>query len=547
LRKNLLRITGLFLALVLLTGCMPLDFEGYFQGLGEVLTEQREDPVPEGDYIAYRDMEYTRPDLDALEQTLADTLTAAREENLRDVMDGIYRFYDDYDWFYTCYSLAEIRYSGDLTDGYWEEEYNFCVESAAAVDALLEELYYGLAQSPCREKLEEPRFFGPDFFDGYEGDNLWDEAFTELLAREAALQSQYYTLSEEVRGYETGTAALYDACGEEMGALLAELIAVRQEIAAYWGYESYPAFAWDFYYYRDYTLEEATDYLEQVKQELVPVYRATADGSGWDGLYDYCSESQTLDYVREMAVNMGGRVEEAFRLMEEAELYDIRYSENKYDSSFELYLTSYGEPFVFMNPGLWRYDCLTLAHEFGHFCNDYASGGSYTEVDVSEIFSQGMEYLSLFYTKEGQSLTRAKMADSLAVYVEQAAFAEFERRMYTLTGEELNAEGLNRLYEEIAQSYGFDAVGYDPREYVEINHCYTDPMYLISYVISNDAAMQLYQLEQETPGAGLALLETHLNTRETAFMAFLESAGLDSPFAPGRTRRVRETFEALLG
>lgn len=549
MKKKILRLTALLLAAVLLSGCEYVDFKGYFQGLSQVLTETREETeaAPEQDYVAFSDMEYSRPDLQELDAILEETLAAAQEGSIREVMDGVYCFYDAYDWFYTCYSLADIRYSGDLTDSYWEREYNFCVESSAAVDASLEELYYGLAQSPSREKLEDPKFFGPDFFTGYDGENRWDDAFTALLDREGELQSKYYTLSQQAAEYEPGTTELYDACGQDMAQLLVDLIAVRQEIAAYWGYDDYSRFAWDFYYYRDFSPEEVVVYLEDIRQELVPVYCRTADSDVWDSIYSYCSEADTLDYLRQMAGNMGGTVWEAFQRMEQAELYDIRYSEKKYNSSFELYLTSYGEPFVFMNPDLWNYDCLTLAHEFGHFCNDYACRGSYADVDVSEIYSQGMEYLSLKYTDKGEALTRGKLADSLAVYVEQAAYAEFEQRMYGLTGADLSVQGLCELYEEVVLGYGFDTVGYDPREFVEINHYYTNPMYIISYVLSNDSAMQLYQLELEQEGAGLALFQEQLSSREESLMAFLESAGLESPFVPGRMKQIRQIFEEALG
>jgi oligoendopeptidase F len=242
---------------------------------------------------------------------------------------------------------------------------------------------------------------------------------------------------------------------------------------------------------------------------------------------------------------MGGIPKEAFTLMDEAGLYDISYSENKYDGSFEVYIDNYLEPFVFLSPSQYNYDYLSFAHEFGHFCNDYAAFGCYAGVDVMEVFSQGMEYLSLCYNDDTEDLTKLKMADSLSVYVEQAAFADFEMRMYELTGEDLTVENLCLLYDQVALAYGFDSIGYDDREFVQINHFYESPMYIISYVVSNDAAMQLYQLEQENPGDGLKLYEEHLTTQETFFLAFVESAGLESPFAKGRIEAVRTTFENI--
>ena len=106
----------------------------------------------------------------------------------------------------------------------------------------------------------------------------------------------------------------------------------------------------------------------------------------WDAAYAYASRSQTLNHVRAAAEGLGGAVLEAFRAMEAGELYDIDYGVNKYDTSFEVWLESYGVPFVFVCPYNEVYDRLVFAHEFGHFCNDFASSGSGAGTDVLEIF-----------------------------------------------------------------------------------------------------------------------------------------------------------------
>ena len=65
---------------------------------------------------------------------------------------------------------------------------------------------------------------------------------------------------------------------------------------------------------------------------------------------------------------------------------------------------------------------------------------------------------------------------------------------------------------------------------VTVPHFYSNPLYIISYVVSNDAALQIYQQELETPGAGLATYQQSLATEQEYFLAFLEEAGLESPF-----------------
>lgn len=401
---------------------------------------------------------------------------------------------------------------------------------------MLDMLNFTLAASPARDALEA-EFFGEGFFSAYDDEYAGaDDALLELLADESALISRYYSQSNRLGSF---LSALLFHPEEQMAQTLVDLINVRNEIAARCGYDSYPDYANDCLYYRDFTAAQLNAYLEDIRVELVPLYREywslSAD-------LDECSEAETMAFVRSAAEKMGGTIQEAFAFMEEAGLYDISYGKHKYNSSFEVFLPYYYEPFLFMNPSLTVYDHLTLAHEFGHFACDYASLGSSVGIDVGEIFSQGMEYLLLCYGEDTGDLTIAKLSDSLCTYVEQACYTRFEQEMYQL--EHPSVAALTELYETIAAEYGFDSMGIYPMEFVTITHFYTNPMYLSSYIISNDAAMQLYQMELESPGSGLTRLNDHLDSQEAYFMAFLEQADLESPFSPGRLAEVKATFQA---
>lgn len=499
-----------------------------------------------GHGTGFADMEYVRPDPDAITQAVAEALTTAENGTVEETMEAVYQVYDLYDWFYTYLSLADIHYFADLTDSYWQEESDYCAENSTQVDVALEDLYYGLAASPLLEELEGDAYFGEGFFDAYQGENRWNEELTAMFEQEANLQSRYYELSEIAISYDYGTAAYYEACGDEMVELLVELIRQRQEIAGYFGYTDYVQFATDFYYYRDYTTEQAESYLKEIQAELVPLYAELCASPTFYVNYYRATEADTYRYVRTMAERMGGTIEKAFQRMDGAGLYDIAYSGNKYAASFEVYLTGYGQPFVFLNPEQSTYDHLSFAHEFGHFCNDYASRGSAAGVDVMEVFSQAMEYLSLYYADGGKLLTQMKLWDSLRLFVEQGAFASFEMAMYRLSGDDLSPEGLRALYAETAERFGFASFGYDDREFIHITHFYTNPMYIMSYLVSNDTALQMYEMERAESGAGLACYESTLDTQCVYFLEFVEEAGLESPFAPGRMARIRETLESGL-
>ena len=531
MKKQVLRLVALVMAVVMLSGCSILERYLQFRGLYD------------GGFTAFSDMEYERPDpedfLNYQRQCIA---LAEAGEDLDALTDCFWDLYAEYDRFYTLYTLADIHYSIDMSDLYWSEEYDWCVEKVNEIDAGYDQLMYALAASKLRPELESEDLFGAGYFDSYEGQSIWDERLTEMMEAESALITRYEELSMELPADDDPG---YEAAAMEIVDLYAELIALRQKQAKYLGYDSYVDFAYDFYYGRDYTPAQERAYVEQIREKLVPLYRQV-------GLMDYeelgyysATEEQVFWYLEMAAENMGGIVEEAFGVMEDHALYDITPGENKYPASFEVYIWDYDLPFVFVNPEGSNYDALSFAHEFGHFCNDYASYGTMLNVDCGEVLSQGMEYLTLCYTEDTEEMVRMKMADSICTYVEQAAYTSFEHAAYGLRGEELTAENLVALYEETTMEYGFDVWDYDGMELAELTHLFGYPCYMFSYIVSNDAAMQIYQLELEEAGKGLKTYEECLTSDAWDLSEFVREAGLESPFAEGRLDEVKAIFEEV--
>jgi len=538
MKKVKMRLIALCLVLcIALSGCNGLDFGGYFENLYAYLFGT----------TSFDSMEYVRPDMEAYDAALQSICDlAVTETDIDALIDGIWAYYDVYDAFSTAYALANIHYCLDMTDSYWEAEYNFCAENAATADAGLDALYRSLAKSPIREALETDEYFGAGFFDYYESESVYDETFLAYLEEEAGLISEYYAISADAADTEYYSEEFFTTYAPKLAELYLQLLQVRVEMAAYLGYDSYETFAYDFYYYRDYTPQQAQSYLASIQKELSPLYKELSIDDRWQTAITASSEAETFSYVQSMAENMGGAIEDAFDVLDEGHLYDISYSPNKYATSFAVYLPSYYVPFVFVCPDGSNYDRLVFAHEFGHFCSDYHSYGSVAGVDVAEIFSQGMEYLSLCYADGGNDLAKIKMMDCLCLYVEQAALASFEQQVYALSSEELTVENVEALYTAVCEDFGLATGAWDSRSYVCIPHYFTNPMYVISYVVSNDAALQLYEMELQQEGKGLACLESNLTTMQSYFLSFLEEAGLESPFEAGRLEKVRQLLETQL-
>ncbi len=521
MRKLRRGVLSLILILALLLGGCNL----------EGIVKDFMDAIQEGLTVPFSEMEYTRPDPAAFPGLAEEIIRLSQEETgVEALMDRVYAAYDSYYSYYTNYMLAYIHYCSDMTDIYWEQEYNACLEPAADIDAALDQMLYALADSPLREALEAEEYFGQGFFDDYQGESLWDETFTALMEEESELIMRYYDLSAQSMADADYSDQFFETWGVQLSELFVELVAQRQRIAQYAGYDSYVDFAYDFYYYRDYTPEQAVALMADIQREMVPLYTDIPD-SVWSPGYQSCTQEESLGYVEAFAAEMGGTIADACQLMVNNGLYNNTVSPNKYDASFETYLYSYYCPYIFLNPTGTARDRLTFAHEFGHFCNDYASGGSGVSVDVAEVFSQGMEYLSLRYHRDGEALTAMQMASSLSVFVEQSAYASFEHQVYELKGDALTVENVQALYGSIGEAYGFTSWGWDSRDYCMIPHFFTNPVYIISYVVSNTAAMQLYQAELETEGKGLEMLEKSLSTQQVCFVAFARETGLRDPFS----------------
>jgi len=487
------------------------------------------------------DMVYTRPDPEEFRELVEDACETVEEADSFDEVAKVVLEVDSaYGEFVTNYHLSNIRYSADLTDTHWEEEYNFCSQSVPALDQAMERLYRTLARCPYREDLETDAYFGEDFFDDYDGELLYDDHFVGLTEKEASLENRYYDLCDQSESEDSNYGT---DLAEEMAELLVELVALRQEIAAYAGYESFAHYTYDTYYGRDYTPKQAEEYLIALGQTMTPVLIDFYLMDDWGISFEHCDEQTALDYVRASADAMGGKISEAFEFMESHSLYDIAYSPNKYNASFEVFLPSYVVPFIFMNPSLSQGDKLTLAHEFGHFANDYACNGSYAGIDVAEVHSQAFEYMSLCYGPADQSLINYKLINSLLLNMQCSANALFELQLYQLTGEDLTVENVVDLYERITEQFGCDVWGMDGYAFVQTTHFYTSPMYMVSYVVSNDQALQIYQKELEKSGAGLKLYQKCLQSNESRIIHFAQEYGLESPFEKGRAQAMEEFYD----
>ena len=205
-------------------------------------------------------------------------------------------------------------------------------------------------------------------------------------------------------------------------------------------------------------------------------------------------------------------------------------------------------PFVFFNPTGSLGDELTTVHEFGHFLQDYIWTGEHgANIDVAEIFSQSLEYLSLDYaditSRQRENMLAYQLMSCVNVYIQQAAFYEFEQQAYRLPESERNVQGLYTLFARIMAEYHItDYYSISDAFWAQIPHLFSSPYYVISYCTSIDAAVQVFEYQVNT-GEGLELYLDLMYESDQPLLVMLETCGLESPFTADRMEHAAAFLE----
>lgn len=560
IRKKLLILTlvfGLFLVM------------GAVAGGGRSHEKSLFDELP----VHFSMMKYVSPDVDRIGEHISSAVAAAENNvSYSKICSALDVCMEDYHDFQTAYALADIYSRKDMTDEYWAEQYSLCMETESLIEQLFDELYYACAACGKAQRLERDYFwdgFREEYSDPEE--SLYTDESVALMQQEAGLLSEYHSIVASpvitVDGEERDLWECLDECGqddywdtlmlyyytynEELSDIYIKLIGVRRELAEVLGYDSYRDMQFDYFFSRDYTPEQAEKYTEDIRRWAVPLYR---QHDGYYSSYQVMQED-LRDIVGGAARKMGGQIGKTYDFMEQYGLFDLRFDNRKANMSFTTYIDNYESPFILLDPEESERDILTFVHELGHATDTKYNYNADESIDLAEVFSQSMEYLMPAYMTDTldsdtiDELYRLKMWDTLESYVQQASFAEFENRVYAMSEAELTAENLNALSLELAEEYGYLTPGYEDyfaMSWIDIVHFFEYPFYVISYPVSCDVALQIYEMEQAVPGAGVDKFYALLPRGEVTLVAAAEDAGLVSPFEEGRVEKAVKDIAAKL-
>lgn len=310
--------------------------------------------------------------------------------------------------------------------------------------------------------------------------------------------------------------------------LYAEFVTNNTRMAEILGYDNYLEYAYENVYDRDYTYQDAAQFVEYVKEYLVPVYNTVY--TKWNQLtggnlsekdidtyYSVVSNSffkDTFgnklfnDYIddMEMAFTSNPDKQISFSDVLNNLIVDGNMFRGSYEGAYVTYIRGANLPIAYFGKG---YDsAITIAHEFGHYMNEIYNDDEYEQsFDLLETHSQGQEMLFMSYARnflEGDALKLVStyhLLSTLQTIILATQVDCFEQAIYLNHYEGPGAEQIMADGKITADEY--DAVYAGLSEYLGINEAYrvdeywryvtiSSPCYYISYAISGVNALQIY-------------------------------------------------------
>lgn len=581
-----LRVLALALCLALmLSACAkaPFDFDfdlpfdlpffGTTEGGGQAEEEKRERRT-----IPYSQMEYQRPDMEAIQAEIGQLTEDLKKVNSFDaLMELDDRLGEIGEEFNTMHTLASLKKYHDSSDTFYEEEYRYLEDQSVELTTLYNNFNRLIVEGPYADdyKAEVGNYVYQSILDSLLLDS---EAVQEYKKERARLNADYNkklsTLSVEYEGqsytiddlytvdsmalYMQLTELLFNANAAEFTEMYARMVELDKQTAHTLGFES----AADMYYLsysRDYTKEDALALCQNVKDNIVPLM---------DTLNAYYFDpgpmemATTLEKMPAALETVSPELGQAFEFMQQYGLNDLEALPEKQSGiAFTTSISAYDAPFVFMSWDEGMESLTTLTHEFGHFYDFWLH---YDEdvvfnLDVAETYSQGLELLMHpqygHFTADEEAAWQASMSNlqriSTGALVYQCVLEEFQLRAYEL--DTFDSVILGRLFSEVLSEYGYggyslqDSNGAD-NTWFTTTHLFDTPFYTISYVTSATAALQIWaESQQDWQGAVDTYLELIHEDQNQDYNQLLAGAGLKPPHDAGVMREIAANLQRVFG
>lgn len=554
----------------------------------------------------FSELTYTRPDMAAARKDVEAFIAAIENaKSWEELNAAILKSEESSNRVFTQYVIASVRNTCDVTDEYYEKEMEYLDSEAPALAMLSRKADAALLASPFIGEYEKT--YGSILVKGMKADQRFaNEKLIPLQIKESELQNRYskasamaqtefkgkqmnfYGLLKEMLSTDRDNRAaameawadLYAQIAPELDAIYDEMAAIRNEMAAIVGFDSYTDMAYLQRSRYDYTQADVAAFHKQVKEVITPacakLYEAQRKRLGIDKLEMFDenmvfpdgnatpqgTKDELLQKAMEMYSELSPETKEFFTFMMEHELFDLETRTGKRPGGYCTSLSEYKAPFIFSNFNGTAADVDVLTHEAGHAFEYYTASrlmplGSmvHSTSEINEIHSMAMEHFAYpwmekFFGDQTQRYLYGHLWGALNVIPYMCCVDEFQHRVYN---EKLDAAGRRACWHELEQEY-MPWRSYNGNQFLEEGgfwmqkqHIFLFPFYYIEYALAQVCAFQFYLRSVKNREAAWAdYMALCRAGGSLGYFELLELAHLENPFREGTVERaVADVVKAI--
>ena len=492
----------------------------------------------------------------------------------------------------TTMILAGLRFNGDMSSKFYEEEQNYYDEVSPRIESFKAKYQKVLFNSKYRSYFEEK--LGTVAFKNIELKlKAFDDSLIPLMQEENVLVSDYEKLigqtTVEFRGETLNLSLLQKylqsndrnvrieaskvknekllTIADKLDEIFDKLVKNRNKQAETMNYENYVELG---YYMRNrnsYNKEDVANFRNQVKKYLVPfaskIHEERRERLSLDKL-DFVDEgiyfldgnptpigtpTEIFEAAKKMYNELSPETDDFFNFMLDHELFDVLGRKNKAAGGYMEMLLDYKAPIIFANFNGTSGDIDVMTHECGHAFQGYITRDyeilehNDITMETAEVHSMSMEFftskwMELFFGDRVDDFKKLQFEDSVAFIPYGCMVDEFQEIIYS--NPELNPKERREVWQKLEKEYKphlkfeYDKFFGDGRRWQTQGHIYSDPFYYIDYCLAQICAIQFkVKMDENYQEAWDKYIEFCSESAKGYFADMLKKVGLRSPFEDG--------------
>jgi M3 family oligoendopeptidase len=497
----------------------------------------------------------------------------------------------------TWESLVDLRFNQDTRNEAYKRDRDLCDQLRPKFTDGEVRFKRTLITGPWRAAIEKK--FGRQAIAIWEANlKTFEQAIENDLIQEAKLQSEYTELTASARfpfrGQDLNLSGIVkyreDADRNTrheaeqvrwqwfannrpaLDRIYDQQVQLRTAMARKLGFDNYIGLGYARMMRVDYNQSDVERFRAAVREDLVPLCAELRQRQAkrlgldklmfWDeAVHDPQGNPAPKDdhdwlvaRAQEMFDNLGGGLDDFFRLMTKSRLTDLKNRDGKSPGGFCTSFPTVGLPYIFANFNGTKHDVEVFTHEMGHAFQGYMSREQplfdylWPTYESCEIHSMGLEFLAWpemerFFGNDADRFRRIHLEQALLFIPYGVAVDHFQHLVYERP-EATPAERFG-MWQEVERLY------LPTRDYGDLphvpaggfwqfqRHIYLNPFYYIDYTLAQTCALQLWvRSQRDFQGTIDAYVQLCRRGGEAPFQELARSAGLVSPFDTGCLRDV---------